>query len=294
MFRRWGLAAVGASALALLLAAPAAGEPSDAIAAPTFTQVNQVSDLAGAAQLQDTNLVNAWGLANSPTSPLWVANNGTNTSTLYRGGVAGAAVTKVGLTVTIDGGAPTGQVFNGTPDFTLPRTDGTGTVPATFMFDSEGGDITAWASAATGTVAVVKAHVDGAIFKGMAIWQTRIGNFLLATDLANGVIRVFDRNFNEVTLPEPFFNDRHLPPGYAPFDVMTVGETVYVTYAKKSSGPRHRRPVHRPRRDDQADRQPRAAERAMGHGDRAGRLGQPRRRAAGRQLRRRPDQRVQG
>src|SRR5215813_2038866 len=109
MFRRWGLAAVGTSAIALLIATPAAGHPLDATPAPpTFNQVNQVSDQDGMAQLTDSNLVNAWGLANSPTSPLWVANNGTNTSTLYRGGVAGAAVTKVGLTVTIDGGAPTG------------------------------------------------------------------------------------------------------------------------------------------------------------------------------------------
>src|SRR5262249_34438858 len=129
-------------------------------------------------------------------------------ATLYSGGVSGATVAKVGLTVAVEGGVPTGQVWNGTPDFTLPRADGTGTVPATFMFDSESGDITAWASAATGTTAVVKAHVDGAIFKGMAVWQTRLGNFLLAADFAGGVLRVFDRNFQEVTLPGEFFRDR--------------------------------------------------------------------------------------
>jgi uncharacterized protein (TIGR03118 family) len=238
MFRRWGLVAAGTSALALLIASPAAGHPPAAtarpIATPTFTQVNQVSNQDGKAQLPDPDLVNAWGLASSATSPLWVANNGTNTATLYRGGVAGAAVTKVGLTVSIDGGAPTGQVFNDTPDFTLPTA--TGPVPATFIFDSEDGDITAWNSTATGTTAVVKAHVDGAVFKGLAIWHTRLGNFLLAADFAGGLVRVFDSKFNEVTLPAPFFRDRHLPPGYAPFNVMTDGETVYVTYAKQVPG----------------------------------------------------------
>ena len=234
MFRRRGLAAVCTSVFALLIATPAAGQPPAMHVIPTFTQINQVSNQPGAAKLTDPDLVNAWGLANSPTSPLWVANNGTNTATIYAGGVGGAAVTKAPLTVTIDGGAPTGQVFNDTSDFTLPTA--AGRVPATFMFSSEGGDITAWASSATGTTAVVKAHVDGAVFKSLAIWHTRLGNFLIAADFANGVIRVFDRNFNEVMLPAAFFRDRHVPRGYAPFNVMTVGEAVYVTYAKQVPG----------------------------------------------------------
>jgi uncharacterized protein (TIGR03118 family) len=234
MFRRWGLAAVGTSALALIIATPAAGHPLTATPPPTFTQINQVSDQPGVALLTDPSLVNAWGVSNSATSPLWVSNNGTNTSTLYRGGVGGAAVTKVALTVTIDGGIPTGQVNNDTPDFTLPTATGT-TVPASFIFASEDGDITAWNSTATGTEAVVKAHVDGGVFKGLALWHTRLGNFLLAADLAGGKLRVFDRNFQEVTLPPQFFRDPGLPRGYAPFDVMTVGETVYVAYAKQTA-----------------------------------------------------------
>jgi uncharacterized protein (TIGR03118 family) len=234
MFRRQGLAAVCTSVLALAIAAPAAGQPATMHHTPSFTRINQVSNQPGVAKVTDPDLVNAWGLANSPTSPLWVANNGTNTATVYAGGVGGAAVTKVPLTVSIDGGAPTGQVFNDTPDFTLPTS--TGSVPATFMFSSEGGDITAWSSDATGTTAEVQAHVPGAVFKSLAIWHTRLGNFLLAADFANGVIRVFDRNFNEVQLPAAFFRDRRLPHRYAPFDVMTVGESVYVTYAKQVPG----------------------------------------------------------
>src|SRR5690349_21349610 len=48
-----------------------------------FQQVNLVSDLPGVAQLQDTNLVNAWGIAFSATSPFWVSDNGTGKATLY-------------------------------------------------------------------------------------------------------------------------------------------------------------------------------------------------------------------
>ena len=52
-----------------------------------YAQRNLVSDVPGAAELTDPNLVNAWGLAFGPTTPAWVADNGTDVSTLYSGAV---------------------------------------------------------------------------------------------------------------------------------------------------------------------------------------------------------------
>ena len=78
--RRVGLlvAALVAISCALLPAsAQARGGP--------YRQTNLVSDLPGEAQVTDANLVNAWGIAFNPTGPLWIANNHTNTSTLYDG-----------------------------------------------------------------------------------------------------------------------------------------------------------------------------------------------------------------
>src|SRR5215471_12624090 len=72
-----------------------------------------VSNQAGVAPLQDTNLVNGWGLTRAPASPFWVSDNVTGVSTLYRGNG-----TKVPLTVTIPAasaggtGTPSGTVFN--------------------------------------------------------------------------------------------------------------------------------------------------------------------------------------
>jgi uncharacterized protein (TIGR03118 family) len=230
MRKRWGLAAIGMASI-LTLAAPAyAGPP-----APRFTEIDQVSNQPGHAKLTDPDAVNAWGLALGPTTPLWVANNGTSTATIYSGGLAGAAVTKAGLVVTNDSDAPTGQVFNGSStDFVV--TTATGSAPARFIFDSESGDITAWASAATGTHAIVMAHVAGAVFKGLALWQTPLGPFLLAADFANGRIDVFDRTFKQVDLAGELFKDPRLPQGYAPFNVMTNGEQVIVSYAKQQAG----------------------------------------------------------
>lgn len=39
-----------------------------------------------------------------------------------------------------------------------------------------------------------------------------------------------------MTLPGSFFRDRHLPKGYAPFNILVNGDSVIVTYAKQGSG----------------------------------------------------------
>src|SRR5438874_3101560 len=53
------------------------------VAGEDFTIVNEVSDLGGT-PTTDPLLVNPWGLSQaSAAGPLWVANNGTGTSTLY-------------------------------------------------------------------------------------------------------------------------------------------------------------------------------------------------------------------
>ncbi|NYD40421.1 TIGR03118 family protein [Nocardioides panaciterrulae] len=234
MIRRSALTALGTPVLALLIATPAAGSMAATGSGPAITRVDQVSNHHGVALRTDRKLVNAWGLARSPSGPLWVANNGTSTATIYRGGVGGAPVTKVPRTVRIAGGAPTGQVFNDTHGFTLRTTSGR--VPATFIFASESGDLTAWAAKAPGAAAVVKAHVRGAVFKGLALWHSGRGNLLLATDFANGRIRAFDSHFHQVRLPAAVLRDPRLPRGYAPFNVMTRGGTVYVAYAKQVPG----------------------------------------------------------
>ena len=81
------IVAAGALATTAFGAAPAGA--TDHIS--TYRQINMVSDQAGKARLTDPDLVNAWGLAaspgtnSSPGSPLWVADNGSDSSTLYTG-----------------------------------------------------------------------------------------------------------------------------------------------------------------------------------------------------------------
>src|SRR5690242_1363798 len=51
--------------------------------AQVVTQTNLVSDQPDVAKMQDTNLVNAWGLAFNPTGFPWISDNGTGVSTVY-------------------------------------------------------------------------------------------------------------------------------------------------------------------------------------------------------------------
>src|SRR5690348_14977295 len=73
-------AVTGALVVTAALAVPAAAQARNA-----YRQTNLVSDQPGVAQVTDPNLVNAWGIAAGPQTPLWVADNGTNVATIYPG-----------------------------------------------------------------------------------------------------------------------------------------------------------------------------------------------------------------
>lgn len=196
----------------------------------TFQQVNLVSDQPGVAAFTDPDLVNAWGMSHGPNTPLWVSNNGSDNATLYRTDTPGAPVTKQGLIVKIPGGAPTGQVFNDTTEFNVPGTTG----KSLFVFAGEDGDLSAWNGAA-GTSAVPAGHVDGAVFKGLAIDHSPFGPLLLAANFHDNRLEVFDGSFNRVPASDLLFRDRFLPSGYAPFNVAEIGNHIFVTYAKQDA-----------------------------------------------------------
>src|SRR5207247_4014513 len=83
------------------------GSSHQAATSSSYTSTNLVGDTAGAAAQVDPHLVNAWGLVAGPSTPWWVSNKGTNSSTLYDG--TGAVLP---LVVTVPR-PPTGIVFTG-------------------------------------------------------------------------------------------------------------------------------------------------------------------------------------
>ena len=209
-------------------------------AVPSFKQTNLVSDIAnpagGAPVIVDPSLKNPWGMSFSATSPFWVSNQRTGTSTLYRSNADGSTVTKVPLTVTIPPaagrtvGSPTGQVANSTSDFVISGG------PARFIFSNIDGTLAAW-NGTLGTHAVSIPTPPGSVFTGLTLVNNDRGNFLLAANNRGGYIQVFDKDFHEAALQGAFL-DPDLPVGispYKPFNVQVLGGTVYIAYDKVTS-----------------------------------------------------------
>ncbi len=223
---------IAAGAIALSIAAPPA-HAGDGGAGNNYREVKLVADLHGHARITDPRLVNPWGLAASPSSPLWVANNGTSTSTLYEGGTSGSQVKKLPLNVKIPGGGdPTGVVFNPTGEFRLSTGGKTG--PALFIFAGENGDLSAWNKSGDLSKAVLVAHTGNAVYKGLTMVTTGGQEFLLAANFHRNRIDVFNEHFDRVAAPRAF-SSRHVPNGYAPFDIANLDGRVYVTYAKQDA-----------------------------------------------------------
>jgi uncharacterized protein (TIGR03118 family) len=196
--------------------------------ADSFVQTNLVSPTPGEAATTDPNLVNPWGFAYTATSPFWISNQGTGTSTLYDGaGHANALV----VTVPGGGGAvagPTGQVASGGAGFTLANGSS-----ASFIFDTLQGTIAGWNGAA-GTTAITEVTTPGAVYTGLALANSGGSNYLYAADSAAGLVRVFNTSFAPVSLAGQFV-DPNAVAGFTPFNVQLVGTQLYVTYAKLDS-----------------------------------------------------------
>lgn len=237
------LAATGVvvAVTASVAAVPAQADSTSHQAGNEFVQTNLVSDRTDQhAVVVDPSLQNSWGLAMSPTSPIWVADNAAGVATLYSVTPGGASATKLGLTVTVpggrastgDGSSPTGQVFNGTTGFVVSSASGSG--PARFIFSSESGQITGWNPVAGATVAQLEFSSPTAVYKGLTIATSDAGTFLYATNFHDGTVDVFDTDFHLVQMPGGF-TDRSIPADYAPFGIREINGLIYVTYAKQNA-----------------------------------------------------------
>jgi uncharacterized protein (TIGR03118 family) len=222
------------------------------------------SDLPNVAPNTDPVLRNAWGVAFTPAaSPFWIADNASGCSTLYDG-----AGVKVALQVAIPlpdnsvpstacqpastqtnpppptPAAPTGLVWNPTTNpatgFVVPGTD----IPASFIFDTEDGTLSAWAGTIpdpSHAVIAVDNSGSGAVYKALATGVNVHGVFLFATNFFAGTVDVFAPNgsagFRPATPQEidGDFTDPKIPAGFAPFGIQNINGDLFVTYAKQDA-----------------------------------------------------------
>src|SRR5437660_12596848 len=86
-----------------------------------YTRTDLVTNSGAGGTVNDSNLVNGWGLVSTGTSPFRVSDNSTGFSTLYAiSNTSGVAATRLGLVVSIPSlsggpGTPTAIVAPDTP-----------------------------------------------------------------------------------------------------------------------------------------------------------------------------------
>ncbi len=187
-------------------------------------QVNLVSDTSSYNPRRiDMNLVNAWGIAISPSGHFWISANHTSVATIYDGNGNNEMPP-----VTIPGsggpGAPTGVIYNPTNDFKISG------IPVKFIFAGEDGIISAWTS---GSAAVIAANrsAHNSVYKGLAMGELNHAHYIYAADFHNSKIDVFDTHFNYK--PNIHLQDPGIPAGWGPFNIYSLDDKLIVSYAKQ-------------------------------------------------------------
>ncbi|MBZ5620575.1 MAG: TIGR03118 family protein [Acidobacteriia bacterium] len=221
-------------------------------AATGYLVHNLVADAAttATADFYDPRLINPWGNAVSTGSPFWLCDLGI--STLYTvndtGTVvfgtpnpttqpsvpgAGGAAGKGSCTGIVSTAAP-GVTATTPPSFQFSAA-GKGPATAGFIFVTEDGTLSAWASGIDATQAFIMVdNSKTASYKGLAIVGAPTPQ-LYAANFKAGTIDVFDASFKPVTLAATAFQDAKIPAGFAPFNIWNLGGKLYVSYAKQDA-----------------------------------------------------------
>ena len=222
--------------------------PSLLPAATGYLVHNLVADdkSTATADFYDPRLINPWGNVASATSPFWVCDLGistiytvnmTNTTALGTPNLTTAP--SIPMAGGAKGGSCTGIISNTAPATTPPTfpvtAPGKSPVAAGFVFVTEDGVLSAWASGADATQAFVQVDNSAtSVYKGLALVTTPAPQ-LFAANFKTGAIDVFDGQFKPVTMAAGAFVDPKVPAGLAPFNIWNIGGKLYVAYAKQDA-----------------------------------------------------------
>ncbi len=222
-------------AAALLLAAVALCRPATAQTAGIYTESSIVSDGAVPATTMDPNFIDPWGV--SGTNTLWINTNVTGYSYLSSiAGVLGSFKATIPPAVTGSGhGQPTGTVQNTTTGFILSNG-----AKASFLFATSDGTISGWNGAtAPGEVALIEVNntANNAVYQGLALITNTSGSYLLVPNFGQGAdVEIYNTSFQRATL-QGTFTDPNVPTGYAPYNIVSIGSQVFVTYMLRTTPP---------------------------------------------------------
>lgn len=222
------------------------------VARAQYTRTDLVTDTGINNTQAEPFLKNAWGMASTATSPIWISDNDTGKSTLYTIKTAGdgtVTTTIAALVVTIPSvttgqpGSPTGMVANpatGTStDFSVSANVAgvVKTARAAFIWATLDGTIAGWAPSVNATVAILAKDRSGvgASYTGLAVASSGGHNFLYAADGGpNRRIDVFDATFQLHSFSDTAFVDPNIPRQFTPYGIQTICQgadcDIWVTY----------------------------------------------------------------
>jgi uncharacterized protein (TIGR03118 family) len=202
------------------------------VVAAFVKQTNLVSNQEGHAPTFDdgtdsngepAGLVNSWGLAFAPSGVAWIALNGSHQLGIYP---SSNGVVNIGPKVVVPpqgDSAPTGLLFN---------TNTSKFKGDVFITCTEDGTVAGWQPPVTNP-AVIRVPAppgdpdQGPVYKGMALFHDK----LYVADFRDNKVAVFDDDYQPVKLFHGAFVDHKLPKGFAPFNIIVVGDVLFVSYA---------------------------------------------------------------
>ncbi|HEU4733077.1 MAG TPA: TIGR03118 family protein [Kofleriaceae bacterium] len=213
-----------------------AGSGSGSSVASAVVVTGLASDQAGMASNAVTPMVNAWGIV-SYQGAFWIANNATGKVSIVDGkGVAATgkiASNSIDLGEGITGVAVTDLAKDDTTSFQIHGD--TACAPAQLIFAREDGKLIGFNAdmSATAGFTLVDRSGSDASYLGVAVLHGAKGPMVLAADFHNARVDVFDANFS---LVENFkLEVPSLPADFAPFNVMVIGDKIFVAFAKQDA-----------------------------------------------------------
>lgn len=191
-----------------------------------FSQVNLIASNASynAARV-DAKLLDAYGIAFSPSGNIWLSSQVSGLSFIDdKEGNELLAPVSIPSPTTPDGGAVTGMVYNGSADFVLSNK-----LSAKFIFAGADGIISGWNPETKSLGITVVDNSATSAYNGITLATNAGMNYIYTANIKTGEVDVFDSNFKPVKLA---FKDPALPMQYAPFDIKEIDSKLYVLYAK--------------------------------------------------------------
>jgi uncharacterized protein (TIGR03118 family) len=189
-----------------------------------FEQINLASDLASLVGSPNPDILNAWGLASSSSSPWWIGLNGNGNAEVYSG-----AGVKQSVFATIPGDdTVTGVVFSGV----------TGSFNGDlFLFGSEDGTVSGWRGSLGTAAETLVTGSTANVYKGITDATIGGNEYAYLANFRTGAVDVLKGNAAAPSLTGNF-TDPNIPAGFAPFGIQHIGSLIYVTYAMQD-GAKH-------------------------------------------------------